>query len=224
MQLLRDIRGPEPRLKPGITWTRLVLFVVGAAAFGVVGAHIVTGHEPSSDCGAKGISSRLHEEGSCMEGDTKLVVVNKHSVLKLDSLEAEIGGISERKRMSGPLGTATAAGTYVVIDLAITNLTDAPVTFSGGQALLLLDRSYGEDVAIDAQHEPRSFLARSRKIPPGETEEGTVTFLVPTERIEVLDQHGDLDIGNFDAATASGDFEPEAIFGGSEYGVIRTYK
>ncbi len=179
---------------------------------------------PAKDCGAKGISCEQHREGTCFEGNRKLVVVNEHSVLRLDSLEAEVRSIGERKRPSGTPGRAAAKRALVVFDLAITNRTDEPQAFAASQTLLLLKSSYGEDVARDENHEPRSFLARDREIPPHGTEYGTVTFAVPSEELEALRQQGNIDFGNFGAAGTGGDFEPEAIFGGSEYGVIRTYQ
>lgn len=190
----------------------------------IVGMNVVTGHYPTSDCRAKGIDPSARKEGSCDDYGTKLVVVDKHSVLKLDSLEAKLEGVSERKRTSGPLGAKTASGTYVVFDLALTNLTKSPQTFTGDQTRLQLRYEVGEDVAIDRDHEPRSFLARRREIPPHGSEVGTVTFEVSRQEVELLKKQGNLDIGNFGASTPEGNYEPEAMFEGSEYGVIRTYQ
>jgi hypothetical protein len=189
--------------------------------FAVVGMNVVSGHYPTSDCRAKGISSEAHKEGTCEDDGTKQVVVNQHSVLKLDSLEARIEGIQVRQEINGPPGSKAAQGPFVTFDLALTNRTDGPATLSDEQTRLLAGRGYEEDLAID-EAAPRAFLARP--IPPGKTEDGTVTFALPAKQVKAMREEGNLDIGNFGAATADGDYEPEAMFEGSEYGVMRTYQ
>lgn len=212
MGLLRDWRDREPRLKPGVTYTRLAIFLVGVAVFGVLGEHFASGSDPetSSDCGAKEITTEARKEGSCFYDNTKIVVVDEHSALKLDSLEARLEGIREREK-------------HVTFDLAITNRTDEPATVTEDQFVLLLgSKLYGEDSAADERNEPRSFRAREHEIPPRGTENGTVTFTVPGPEIKTLREGGNLDLGNF-VGTGGAD-EPEAIFDAPEYGVIRTYQ
>jgi hypothetical protein len=221
VKLLRDIRDREPRLKPGITYTSLIIFLVVVAVFGVVGEHFASGsYPPTSNCGAKEIDTGAHREGTCMDGKTKIVVVNEHSVLKLESLEAKLVGIHERKTISGPAGSKIARGEFLTFDLAVTNRTDAPAAVAEGQFVLLVGGIYGEDVEVEEGYERRSFLSREREIPPGGTAEGTVTFAVPAKQLAVLRKKGNLDLGNFGVTGA--DFEPEAIFSEPEYGVIRT--
>ncbi|MBS1893214.1 MAG: hypothetical protein JST59_18100 [Actinobacteria bacterium] len=88
MRLLGD-RHSTPRLKPGITYTRLVIFLVVVAVLAVVTHHFVEGsYPPIGDCGTKEIDTGRHKEGTCTEEGTTIVVVNKGGALKLASLEA----------------------------------------------------------------------------------------------------------------------------------------
>jgi hypothetical protein len=197
--------------------------VIVVVALAIVAEHFASGsYPPTSNCRAKGISSELHKEGTCTNGESTTVVVNKDDALKLGSLEARLEGVRERKTISGPAGSKTARGEFVTFDLAVTNRTDAPAMFAENQVVLLLGATYGEDAEVEEGYERRSFLARKREIPPLGTENGTVTFAVPAKQAAVLVEEGNLDFGNF--GTGGADFDPEAIFNESEYGVIRTYQ
>jgi hypothetical protein len=48
-----------------------------------------------------------------------------------------------------------------------------------------------------------------------------VTFDIPKGAVKVMNEEGNLDIGNF--AAGDGDYQPERVFSESELGVIRTY-
>ncbi len=199
-----------------------MIFAIVVAALVVLAERFATGSYPdtTSNCGARGISSDLRREGTCVSGNTRLVVVDENSVLKLETLEAKLVGIHQRQATGGPAGSRTAGDGLLTFDLAITNRTDAPARFTEGQVVLLLGTTYGEDIGVDEGSAGRSFLSQGRAIPPGGTEVGTVTFAVPAEEIAELKKAGNLDFGNF--GTPGG--EPEAIFNGPEYGVIRTYQ
>jgi hypothetical protein len=201
-------RDPKPRLKPGFTFTRLFFSLVVVLVLAWVAKQFVEGSYPSSDCGAKGIDTRAHKEGTCTEGGTTLVVVNKGSVLKLKSLEARLLGVRERKTIGGPDGSKTTKGEFLTFELEVTNRTDSPATVAAGQ--------------VEEDFEPRSFLARDRAIPPGGTETATVTFGVSTGEAGWVAESGNLDLVNF--GTSVSIYEPEGLFSKSEYGVIRTYQ
>jgi hypothetical protein len=201
------------------------MFVIAVAVLVVVAEHFASGSYPpqTSNCGARGITTDLRRQGSCEYGNSKLVVVDEATVLKLASLEAKLEGIRERKTINGPTGPKNANGEFLTFDLALTNRTDEPAEYAAGQAVLVLGQPvYGEDVEIDERYEPRSFLAHGRAIPPGGTESGTVTFAVPASGAAALGREGNLDLENF--GTNSDPLDPEVIFSAFEHGVIRTYQ
>jgi hypothetical protein len=212
----------KPRLKPGITWTRLVVFLVVVTVLAVVAEHFVAGSYPTSDCGAKGINTKAHKEGTCTEGSTTLVVVDRGSVLKLKTLEARLLGFRERKTFESPTGSKTSKGRFATFELAVTNRTDAPAEVSTGQFMLYLGELHGESVELESDYERHSFLAQEEEIPPHGTERGTVTFATSTKGAASLRKSGNLDVVNL--GTSVPPLEPEALFSESEYGVIRTYK
>jgi hypothetical protein len=215
-------RDPKPRLKPGFTFTRLFFSLVVVLVLAWVAKQFVEGSYPSSDCGAKGIDTRAHKEGTCTEGGTTLVVVNKGSVLELKSLEARLLGVRERKTIGGPAGSKTTKGKFLTFELEVTNRTDSPAKVAAGQLILYLREIHLEAVEVEEDFEPRSFLARDRAIPPGGTETATVTFGVSTGEAGWVAESGNLDLVNF--GTSVSIYEPEGLFSKSEYGVIRTYQ
>jgi hypothetical protein len=193
------------------------------AVLGVAGEHFASGtYPPTSDCGAKEIDTGARKEGTCTDGKTRIVVVDRGSMLKLESLEARLLGIHVRKSIEGPTSSKTAKGDFLTFDLRITNRTDAPAAVTEGQFMLVVGRTYGEDVEIGEGYERRSFLAREQEIPPQGGEDGTVTFAVPARQVAVMRTKGNLDIVNLGASVPA--LEPEAIFSEPEYGVIRTYQ
>jgi hypothetical protein len=215
-------RDSKARLKPGVTWTRLAVFLVVVVVLVVVAERFVTGSSRTSDCGAKGIDSWERLEGSCMEGSTKLVVVDRGSVLKMATLEARLLGERVRKTIGGPGGPKTAKGRFVTFDLAVTNRTDAPARVAAGQFMLFIGELHGESVEVDEDFEPRSFLARAREIPPDGTEKGTVTFATSAKGAASVRKRGNLEVVNLGTSVPA--LEPEALFTEPEYGVIRTYQ
>lgn len=215
-------RDPKPRLKPGFTWPRLIGFVVVVAALAVFVEHFVEGTYPPTDCEKKEIEVGAHKEGICFEGNTRLVVVDRHSTLRMATLEAKLVGIHDRKTIRGPAGSRTAEGEFVTVEVAVKNTSDAPAAVVAGQFVLYADEPHSESVEVDKNYEPRSFLSRGRKIPPQGTERGTVTFATATGEAESVPESGNFDVAPLgDPVPIS---NPRALFNKSEYGVIRTYK
>jgi hypothetical protein len=197
--------------------------VVVGTVLAVVAEHFVARHfPPAGECAVKGIDTLARNEGTCKEGDSTLVVVDRHSVLKLRSLEARLLGIQDRKTIKGPAGSRTALGRFLTLDLAVTNRTGAPASVGQGQIMLLLGELHREDVEIEEGYEPHSFLKLARAIPPDGTEDGTVTFSASAAGAKLLPTRGNIDIVNLGASVPA--HEPEALFSEPEYGVIRTYK
>lgn len=215
-------RDPKPRLKPGVTWTRLVGFVVVVLALAVFAEHFVEGTYPPTDCEKRGIDAVSLREGTCFEGNAQLHVVNRHSVLKMGTLDAKLLNIRERKTIRGPAGEKAAKGKFVTFELAITNRTDVPAAVEAGQFVLWVGGLHGESVEVDERYEPRSFLSLREKIAPDATEIGTVTFATSTKGAESVAESGNLDLVNFGSSVPA--FEPEKLLHEDEYGVIRTYK
>lgn len=217
----RELDG-KPRLKPGITWPRLIGFVLVVAALAIFLEHFAEGTYPRTDCEEQEIDVGAHKEGACFEGDTRLVVVDRHSGLRMGTLEAKLLGVRDRKTIRGPAGSKTAGGRFVTVEVAVTNTTDAPAAVVAGQFVLFADELHSESVEVDEKYEPRSFLSRAQEIPPKGTERGAVTFAVSTEEAESVPESGNFDIATLgDPAPIS---NPRALFRGSEYGVIRMYK
>lgn len=140
----------------------------------------------------------------------------------MPSLEARLLGIDQRKTIDGPGGSKTTKGKFVVFDLAITNLTEAPEKVAAGQCMLYLGGIYSEAVEAEERFEPRSFLHRDQEIPPQGTAEGAVVFSVGNNRAAKLRTEGNLDCVNL--GTSVSPLEPEGLFYEPEYGVIRTYQ
>jgi hypothetical protein len=201
MELLGS-RDRKPRLKPGITFTRLFIFVMVVAVLAVIAKHFVEGSYPSfGNCGSKEIDRGAHKEGTCTEGNSTL--------------------IQKRKTIKGPTGSKTTKGVFLTFEVAVTNRTDAPATVAGGQFMLELGEIHSE--AAEAElYERRSFLGREEEIPPQGTEEGTVTFAVGTAQVKALPKTGNLDVVNLGSSVSP--YEPEALYSEREYGVIRTYQ
>ncbi len=209
-------------MKPGITFPRLIGFVLVLAALAVFLEHFVEGNYPRTDCEKLEIDSGARKEGACFEGDTRLVVVDRHSTLRMGTLEAKLLGIRDRKTIRGPAGSKAAEGKFVTVEVAVTNTTDAPAAVVAGQFVLFAGELHSESVKVDEKYEPRSFLSRAREIPPKGTEKGTVTFAVSTEEAESVPESGNFDVASLgEPAPAS---KPRALFRRPEYGVIRLYK
>ncbi|HET8815722.1 MAG TPA: DUF4352 domain-containing protein [Solirubrobacterales bacterium] len=176
----------------------------------------VSKDDAEGDCETAGISAPPRREGTCFEEGQKWVVVNKGSVLKLKTLEAELLGIRDAKTLSSDLGPETANGTFVTFELTITNLTRAPAYFEEEQAVLYIDGNvYTQDFEVQNGTEQRSFGWQGTEIQPQNTLTGTITFDVPDKVLANLDSTGNLDIGNFGA---------EELFAEEEIGTIRTYQ
>ncbi len=215
-------RDPKPGLKPGVTWTRLAVCLGVLVVLAVLAEHFASGTFRSSDCGAKEINTGAHKEGTCTEGNTRLVVVDRHSVLKMDSLEAKLLGIREHRTIHGPAGSKTAKGRFVTFDVAVTNRAGAPAAVAEGQFMLFVGELHTESVEVEEGYEPRSFVSRGREIPPNGTEEGTVTFATSVKGATSVRESGNLDVVNLGTSVSA--LEPEGLFYKPEYGVIRTYR
>jgi hypothetical protein len=210
--------GMRPRTK-AILWAGAIAVVAMLYVF----SREPSGNRPYDDCPSKGIDPQEMKEGTCQVGGTKTVVVNRGDLLELETLDARLEGMRAGTTMSGPEGTKPAGHgkEFVTFDIEITNRTDKPQ--SVGESQLALAGGVGEDTGVEAGYEPHSFLSRPTPIAPGETADGTVTFKMGVKGVEFLHQEGNLDIDNFGAGPADGDYAPEEVFTQPELGVMRTY-
>jgi hypothetical protein len=176
----------------------------------------------SSDCDEEEINSGSRKEGTCIEGNTKVVVANLHSSLKLETLEAKLLDIEERKTIDGEYGESdTANGIFVTFSLKVTNLSHAPQELEEEQTVLYVDESlYTQDFEVQNGIEQDSFLWQGAEIQPSAGVEGTVTFDVPKKIAKKITEDGNLNFLNFGTEY----FEPEEFFEQEEVGTIRTYK
>jgi hypothetical protein len=203
--------------------TKVILWLVALA---VVATLVIFSEEPSppgpvDTCPEKGIDPSRMKEGTCFDGETKLLVVNVGDPVELRTLTARLEGTRETASLSGPAGTKRAQGKFVTFDLAITNREPHPEVLGKGQMVLVLAESHGPDLEAERRYEPHSFLAHRHPIRPGETVHGTVTFEVPPGELDEVTEHGNLDIANFGLRGDA--FNPNAVLQGSEVGVMRTY-
>lgn len=221
-EFVDEVRDPKPRLKPGVTYFRLIVLLLAAGVLSVVGLDIATTPSPPvDDCTAKGIDSNDLKEGTCTEGDATLVVVDRHTTLKLETLDAKLLTVRYRKIAAAPGAADEAGERLVTFGLSIENLTDHPAPVSAGSIVLNAGKPRSEDVRFERHREPHSFGAHGRDISPWHTVEGTVTFRVPAFVARAVRKGGNLDILNLGEAISPG--EPKSIFSRPEYGVIRTY-
>lgn len=171
-----------------------------------------------TECEEKGISTPAREEGTCVDGGTKYFVVNRDGVLKMPSLEAEMLDLRETKTITGESGASATAkkGTYAIVELSITNRTDAPEKFEDSQIVLWVGGPYTADAAVQRKVEKKSFLGQNTPIQPGETQVGTVVFDMSNADFKDLDKEGNVDIVNFGSKGE--------VLTQDEIGTIRTYQ
>jgi hypothetical protein len=224
VRLPRFERDPKPRLKKGITFPRLFGFLFVVIALAVIAHHFVEGKYPivESECDKREIDTGARKEGTCFEGGSELIVVNRHTELKMGTLGARLLGFQVRKTIRGPAGSKRADGEFVTFDVAVRNKTNHPAAVRAGQFVLFSEELVGEAVEVDERYEPRSFVSRGRMIPPDGTEKGTVTFEASTDAAEAVAEAGNFDVANLDEPSQPS--HPERLFYDAEYGVIRTYK
>lgn len=171
-----------------------------------------------TECEEKGISTPAREEGTCVDGGTKYFVVNRDGVLKLPSLEAEMLDLRKTKTLTGESGASATAknGTYAVVELSITNRTDAPEKFEDSQIVLWVGGPYTADAEVQRKVEKKSFLGQNTTIQPGDTQVGTVVFDMSNSDFKDLDKEGNVDIVNFGSKGE--------VLTQDEIGTIRTYQ
>ena len=144
----------------------------------------------SNDC-ARLISSSSSgpptvTEGTCTTSTgTKLAVVKQGRVLRLKTLTARVTGVHLTDSVSAGGGiSATARGTFVVINLAITNKLSTPQQFDpigNSQTALIAggSKTYSESFNAENQADQQSFVSQSHDVQPDETQTGDVVFDLP---------------------------------------------
>lgn len=163
-----------------------------------------------SECEKEGIAGPTIEaqdakQGTCfLESGVEAKFVNRRTKLTLDELDVSYTGYSTDKRLSASTGTERADGTFVTLSLKVTNKLDEPVALDPEQIELLLeDSNYSTD--FDAMNMPGdSFVWNDDEIQPGNSRSGTVTFDVPENRVDTIEESGVIAVYQFsDADTES---------------------
>ena len=85
-----------------------------------------------------GIDRAALKEGVCQSRGHTVKVVDRGSELRLNELDATFHGYATAKSLTAETGTASARGTFVILDLAVTNRLNRPVRFDPDQIVLRL--------------------------------------------------------------------------------------
>lgn len=124
----------------------------GKAAARLSGAGSSSETKVQGDCESKGITKSRGREGTCREGGTEVVVVDRNSVLKLSELNARLISVDSNAVRSNPgMGTERAGGEFVTFELEITNKLSQPDYFDDFQdqvKLSLRGATYTQDFDV----------------------------------------------------------------------------
>jgi Domain of unknown function (DUF4352) len=140
-----------------------------------VGEPLQAGRPPYERCDKLGINSVEGRQGTCIRVGVIYTVVNRHTTLLLDQLEARITDVTVADSVNDV--RAKAGSTYVVVTLRVRNRLKTAAQFDDAEQVLLADAKseYAEDrrtgrLASD------SFVKRAKAIPPGGSATGKVIF------------------------------------------------
>ena len=161
--------------------------------------------DPNKSCRSQGIDNRQVREGRCTEDDVRYVVVNRTSVLRLDTLSVATGGVSVSPIARGPNGRARARrGAYLRMSLTVLNRSKEPRRFVFGQTMLSIsENTYSEALEAERVHPEALARVRGGLVSPGATLRGDVIFDVLPEAIERLPTEGRLFVANFGVRAGS---------------------
>lgn len=157
--------------------------------------------EPRDDCERAILADRA---GRCetIDGFEDIISAPRGSV-KLDELEAAYRSVEVTDTISSDIGRATAkVGTFVIVRVAVTNLTNGPQTFNltGDSTLFSFgEKSYSENFDAANGLLQDSFVSQTGEIQPGQTVEGALVYDVPTTVAEKVKtgERGAVSFSNF---------------------------
>lgn len=177
--------------------------------------------QPDDDsCDARGVTTAARNEGTCTDEDGQRVkVVDRRTKLTLPEMNVAYDGYSSDEVITASTGAAKASGTFITLNLRVTNKLNGPVAFDPeGQVLLVLDgKTYTPD--FDAMNTPgKSFLWNRDDIQAGNSKAGTVTFDVPKKRVAGMEKTGNILLYQFSDSDAEYGEQQRTL------GFIRTYK
>lgn len=183
-----------------------------------VGAPTMTGparsppSDPIQQCGPQGIDSRTLHEGSCSEGTTEYVVVNRDGALRLESLVASVDAVSVESEIGrGSAAVRPREGAFVRFTLTVRNRLEYAQRLKPGQTVLGVDdTTFNEATAAQRVHPDALAQQGESRIEGGATLRGDVIFDVPAEVVERIMRSGRLFVANFgerpgEAPPASGE-------------------
>jgi len=106
--------------------------------------------------------------------------------IKLATIKAKVSGTRERQTLSGGFGTPAIAkenAKFVVIDLSITNITDANFTFFPDSGFILIDNKERQFTTYgDTIFSIETYL-NVRELAPSITERGVLVYEIPQDSI-----------------------------------------
>ena len=153
----------------------------------------------TASCVARGITVPPFNEGACRQGGVRFVVANGRSLMRLRTMNVAIRGFSVREQLGTAAQPLSPQGSFLLIELAVTNRTAKPQRVLPGQTLLLLEPQRFEEQATAERrvHADALAFARRRPIGPGETVTGVVIYDVAVSDVERITRDGQLLVTNF---------------------------
>jgi hypothetical protein len=149
-------------------------------------------------------------EGNCVVNGATFLFENKGDTARLKSLAVKINGTSTAQSYSagGGATSATARGTFVTVNVTVTNRLDSPQQFdesdTGQVQLQVRQATYTPSFEAENQADQKSFLsANLEPLQPGESQSGDVVFDVPTSRVATALNHGAIVVVDFGSTVST---------------------
>lgn len=155
--------------------------------------------DPDRGCALQRIDTSTLYEGTCTEGATQYVVVNRDGELRLESLVASIEDISVESTVgTGDDAVRPEHGVFVRFTLTVRNRREYPQNFDVGQSMLAVGESAFREAEEAALAHAGALVARGGgRIEPHGVLRGDVIFDVPPESVEQIATAGRLLVANF---------------------------
>jgi hypothetical protein len=145
-------------------------------------------------CENLGINVREGKTGTCNQNGNPVTVVNKNTTLDLKEVAVDVGKISSKSSLPGPVGNVTPEKgmTFLIIELSVKNKLTRPAEFNKGFKQVRL-RVAGAGFAPNEKGEgavSNSFFNQNKRIQPQQIQKGTVVFQVKSRVPKSLSQRG----------------------------------
>ena len=163
------------------------------------------------DCFSQGIDTRTLNEGTCTEGTTQYVVVNRGTPLRLESLVLSLDDIAVESEVGrGDDAVRSQNGAFLRFTLTVRNLREYAQRFELGQTIVGIDEeTFTEAEAAERAHPGSLSMRGDGRIEPGGTLRGDVLFDVPLASVKKVSSDGRLFVANFGEKPGERDEEGE---------------